>query len=108
MHSTSSNTSRLTVPSGGAGVYGLFGGVSWGTGGSAGARHVQIRLNGSTLLVIEEDPSASNLILSAATLYPLIVGDYVEMTVLQISGGAINAEAFSFSPVFGACRLAAG
>ena len=52
MHDTSSNTSRLTVPSGG-GFYGIGGRIEFAAN-STGRRGIQIRLNGTTVIAREE------------------------------------------------------
>jgi len=78
-HSTSSNTGRLTVPAGLAGLYHIvFHGYTTGTPGSGS--NAGIRLNGTTGIAIgalqSTDTSVGGYMVS--TLYELAVGDYVE------------------------------
>ncbi len=102
MHSTSSNTGRITVPTGGDGVYRCGGHVDWVSNGT-GIREVQIRLNGATVIAYNTmNPlSGTDSILSVNTEYALVAGDYLELLTFQSSGGALNIGAGSaFSPEF--------
>ncbi|KKL07858.1 hypothetical protein LCGC14_2581790, partial [marine sediment metagenome] len=107
IHSTSSNTSRLTVKT--AGKYSIWGNVSWGIN-TTGFRQVWIRLNGSTAIgVVRKAQSESDaIIMQVSAPYDLAVDDYVELVVHQNSGGALNVEAASnHSPEFGMSRIGA-
>ena len=86
-HSTSSNTSRITIPTGKAGKYafGAFG--LWDSSTAGAQRIVAIYKNGvrqKTYVVIPSNVYPSGGI--SVTL-DLAVGDYVEMYVYQDSGG---------------------
>lgn len=102
-HSTSSNTSRLTVPSGGGGVY-IIGGCASFAANATGIRQLSIRVNGTTDIWAVSDTSvtasgAANLALT--TDYRLAAGDYVELVAYQSSGGNLNvSNAGSYSPEF--------
>lgn len=102
MHSTSSNTSRLTVPTGGAGLYLLGGSVAFAAN-STGYRYISIYLNGATHLAINLSPamSGNDHYLAISTLHALSDGDYVELVVAQTSGAAVNVlTAGNYSPEF--------
>lgn len=89
MHSTSSNTSRLTVPSGGAGYYLVIATIEFDTttlaAGQAGQYGVRIRYNGSTVFrtVFDdaEAPADADLVMQVAGIPGMNVGDYVECQV---------------------------
>lgn len=100
IHSTSSNTSRLTCNS--AGTYAITGGVSFDIN-STGYRFVSIRLNGFNILASTTIPATSGNYtnISVTTMYDLAATDYVELVVAQTSGGALNLRNDpSFSPEF--------
>ena len=102
MHDTSSNTGRLTVPSGGGGFYAIGGQIEFASN-STGRRGVQIRLNGSTVIAREESANlgANDHTCTVSTVYQLAAGDYVELMGLQASGGNLNMQATSaYSPEF--------
>lgn len=100
-HSTASNTSRLTVPSGGGGVYHLGASVNFASN-ATGTRAAAIRLNGATTLAnVEVGAQSGTLGLVVSCDYKLSAGDYVEVTVYQASGGSLNVTTnSSFSPEF--------
>ena len=103
MHDTVTNTSRLTVPSGGAGLF-LIGGCIEFAANATGLRGVQIRLNGSTIIAIQEAPSVgagSAHPIAVTTAYQLADGDYLELMGKQSSGGSLNMLATTnYSPEF--------
>lgn len=101
-HSTSSNTSRITIPTGLAGNYDIKGVVRW-EANATGRRELRILLNGTTVLwqITEPTTTATAFFQQIAAEYELDEGDYIELEALQISGGALNVEAASpRSPVF--------
>jgi len=88
-HSTSTNTSRITIPAGFAGYYQLSGFIVMG-GATAGSRtSCYVKKNGSTYLTNSEVPSAANGSTCYLTqiLY-LTAGDYIEVTFYQSTGSA--------------------
>lgn len=108
MHDTSTNTSRITVPSGGGGLYAIGGCIEF-AGSGTGRRGIQIRLNGTTVIAREETGNlgANDHAVTVATVYQLAAGDYVELMGLQASGGSLNMLATSaYSPEFYAHWLA--
>lgn len=99
-HSTSSNTSRLTIPV--AGTYAC--GVALRFASNAtGYRLAGIVLNGATTIVRDVRTTVNGLQTSvaAATLYDFAAADYIEVQVFQNSGGALNVDvANNYSPEF--------
>ena len=90
MHSTVSNTSRITLTTGGR--YLLMGKVQFASN-ATGTRRVRIVLNGITVLAEVQVP-ASNVgvvTLPILTVDTFAAADYVELEVYQDSGGALNA-----------------
>ena len=89
IHSTSSNTSRLTANR--AGKYIISGGMAYASN-STGQRFIAVRVNGATYIDVHEvlNIGANNHSVSISTIYHLNVGDYVELIAYQTSGGALN------------------
>lgn len=109
MHSTSSNTSRITVPTDGGGFYVITGAVEFAAN-ATGFRDLSIRLNGTTIIATTRNISASSTNTSrlvVTTLYPLADADYVELIAIQTSGGALNVNTQAdWSPIFSAVWVA--
>jgi hypothetical protein len=88
-HSTSTNTGRMTIPSGKAGKYLVTGNVTFATN-SSGAREIYLFKNGSfysqVFAVATSAGSSGNAI---PDIVSLAVGDYVELRVEQSSGGSL-------------------
>lgn len=103
MHDTVTNTGRITVPSGGGGLY-LIGGCIEFAANATGLRGAQIRLNGTTVIAVQEAPSVgagSAHPIMVTTAYQLAAGDYVELMGKQSSGGSLNMLATgNYSPEF--------
>lgn len=108
MHDGGSNT-RITIPSGGDGVYMITANISWAA--QSASRLVQIILNGSTQLANQEILLGSSKALgqSIGRLYRLAAGDYVEVKVLQDSGVSLNVEVVAnLSPEFSVAWVGTG
>jgi len=104
VHSTVSNTSRMTVPAGGGGKY-LMGGLISFANNTTGDRGGRIRINGSTDVASQTGPPATSGVdtsdFTITTVYSLSAADYAELMAFQVSGGALNAAASSnYSPEF--------
>lgn len=101
MHDTVTNNSRLTAKT--AGVFLIIGHFTWAAN-ATGTRVVQLRLNGTTVIDEEREApgnSTDNFNQRISTVYALAVNDYVEMMVLQASGGALNVNVnANYSPEF--------
>lgn len=91
MHSTVSNTSRITIPAGEGGMYMISGSLHYAAN-STGIRRAKIRKNGGNDLAVVQDsnPNASNdSRLNPATIARLSGGDYLELVGFQTSGSAL-------------------
>jgi hypothetical protein len=106
-HSTSSNNSRLTVPTGLGGKYLISANVKWTAG--TGYRELALRRNAATLIAVDSREAAPTYgtYQELTTLYQLDAADYVEARVYQESGGgSLNVEvAGNYSPEFMLARL---
>ena len=91
-HSTSTNTSRLTIPSGKGGKYLLSGAVSWGANNST-LRSVKVYKNGSILNQPSQAQGTNDgNITPVSNVYELIATDYLEVYVRQNSGGSLDVQ----------------
>lgn len=101
-HDTSTNNSRLTVPSGQGGTY-LIGGNGGFAANATGLRGFRILLNGTTriadhfMIAVSGGVHGTRAVIS--TLYALAQTDYVEFQQWQNSGGALNTENVANSTV---------
>jgi hypothetical protein len=108
LHSTASNTSRITIPTGEAGKYLIGCNVRWASN-ATGVRSLGVVLNGTTTIAFSlvDIDSAINHAQSLVTMYSLAATDYVEVQVSQTSGGPLNVETLgNFSPEFWAMWMA--
>lgn len=91
MHNPASNNTRITVPSGGGGVY-MIGGQLAYAANSTGERRLDLRINGVTTIAQNRGAAITNIsVVQIVTLYALAAGDYVELGAGQTSGGALDA-----------------
>lgn len=105
IHSTSSNTGRLTCVT--AGRYLISGSVEFASN-ATGYRQLLLRLNGATYLANEVVPANASIATGVTTqrIYPLVATDYVELLVVQTSGGSLNVTAAgNYSPEFAMTRI---
>lgn len=99
-HSTSSNTSRLTIPQ--PGRYRVGGNIRWASN-ATGFRVVYLFLNASTYIAIESRAAVSGgpTDININTEWEFAAGDYVELQGYQSSGGSLNVtSASAYSPEF--------
>lgn len=91
MHDVSTNNSRITIPTGGAGLYLIHSAVSF-SANATGIRRISLNLNGSTVIARQHIAGFTShpTFLSATAFYRLVAGDYVETEVFQDSGGALD------------------
>lgn len=104
MHSTVSNTSRITIATGWGGLY-LFGAVVGWAVGSSNSRGIFILLNAGTILISGPSQLGEGVLASSmetTTLYSCVAGDFFELQVYQNSGGNLATQAGSsqLSPEF--------
>lgn len=97
MHSTASNTSRLTIPSDqyGTALYHISAQLTWA---AAGTRYILIKVNGTTYIAANYTPTAC-LGVRVETTYPLDAGDYVEVVVFPTAGADVKYYE-KYSPTF--------
>lgn len=106
-HSTSSNESRITIPTGLGGKYLIQTKGSMPTAGSAYAATVRIKKNGNDFkannFVV---PTTGEVSFVMSEVHSLSAGDYLTITVLQSSGGTrtLNLGEFGY---FGVTYLGA-
>jgi hypothetical protein len=93
MHSTSVNTSRITIPASKGGVYLILGGAGFAPS-ATGYRQLDIKKNGATTLTTITVPSntggSPTGVFQVHFIVTLAAGDYVELIATQNSGGALN------------------
>lgn len=98
LHSTSVNTSRMTIPSGEGGTYLIVGYIDWAAN-ATGVRQAYLRLSTGSLVltnVIDNAVAGGGTTPQVVTaVYPLAAGEYVEVVASQTSGGALNINANS-------------
>lgn len=109
MHRTDIDTSRITIVT--PGIYLVTGNATW-LNNNAGARELNIRKNGATIVAravqpADPPPGANTTDQSVTTLVQLAAGDFVEFVVRQNSTVALTVTAApEFSPEFSAAWIA--
>lgn len=91
-HSTSTNTSRITVPAGLGGKYSVYAIVEW-PANVTGSREIQVRINGSVAgqtIVDYQNFSSGAFYQSTAGIMELTAGDYIELWCLHSAGVSLN------------------
>jgi hypothetical protein len=109
-HDNSTNSNRMTIPSGKTGYFWVWVNVTWAPN-STGRRICRILKNGSVGFIMEATPT------SAANQEPTIIGgkafaasagDYFELDVFQNSGGNLSVYGGSaYNTQFGTYYLGA-
>ena len=91
-HSTSTNTSRITIPAGKAGYYSISATGAFSSN-STGQRYFAFYKNGSFEQIFGRAAGYSaDTVLSGTVVLNLAVGDYIQIEAFQNSGGALNFE----------------
>jgi hypothetical protein len=107
MHSTTSNTSRITFAV--AGWYYIWGAAVFDAN-ATGVRRLGVRLGGSTYIAATNHTAASAgeaSYLNISTLYYFAATNYIELMAYQNSGGNLDVlYSSSFTPEFSAIKLA--
>ena len=93
-HDTSSNTSRITIPTGKGGKYLLTGATHYSTG-STGYRAIKFKKNGGDFFDINYGAAGAYTGLPITAIVELSVGDYVELITVQNSGGSLDAYKYT-------------
>ena len=86
-HSTVSNTSRITIPSGKGGYYQVNGSIRWDGNDSPGSRLITIYKNGTLFQISALQPNSIDPTQNIQAIMYLVATDYVEIYVYQNSGG---------------------
>jgi len=100
IHSTSTNTGRLTATTAGKYLITMTLGM---TSNATGRRQLSLLLNGATNIgIVEWDTNQNSTTYSVVTtIYDLAATDYVEVVMFQSSGVTLNTiQAGDFSPEF--------
>lgn len=103
MHSTSVNTGRITIPTGGGGKYLIGCVIEWNTAAGGNYRDVRIRNNGTTYhagATTTPIGGAGSPLCAPVGAWAYSAADYAEVVVAQDSGGAINVNSADGSPEF--------
>lgn len=99
MHSTVSNTERITVPSGEGGLYRADATVSFAAN-ATGFRQLIFRVNNTTnynAFAVTNNGAGAATIFTGTKKLVLAAGDYVTCRVYQNSGGALNVTMLEFA-----------
>jgi hypothetical protein len=110
IHDNATNNSRLTAPVNG--VYAVTAEVDW-TPNTTGTRELTLMKNGSTFIADDDRDGISTVFggqsQSVTAQVQLVAGDYVQVGVLQTSGGSLSVmSAGETSPEFSLTWLAPG
>ncbi len=111
MHSTLANTSRLTVPANGDGIYAIAGNALFDTsavGGDTRYYGIRVRIGGATTLTqfgpAEFTMNTYDMALHISAQYSLVATNYVELQIFTTWDLDI-LSAGTYSPAFGATFL---
>lgn len=92
-HSTSTNNSRITIPTGLGGKYRINGVLSW-LNNATGIRRVRLVKNGTTNInLVSMNNNGSSAVVTATTfslILDLVATDYIEVQALQESGSSLS------------------
>jgi hypothetical protein len=102
IHSTVTNTSRLTVPAGMGGLWGIGYTLEWAIAPGAGQRAAWLSINGNTTGRLAYNlpasmPGTDTPAYAGFTTVALNAGDFVELYVYQATGGNVSAATSSNS-----------
>lgn len=92
IHSTVTNTSRLTVPAGMGGYWYFKGSCTIVAGGSAGNRAIWLRKNNADVIGTSIGNGSTNVEVKFETsaVLNLVATDYIELFGFQVSGAGLN------------------
>ena len=111
-HSTVTNTSRITIPSGFAGIYVVAAHIRTGATGWPAGSVMGIQKNGDPVIRSIAFADVAFTSLSTCWVGPVVATDYLEMYVYQSSGGNRTVSGVTagtldpFSPYLSAWHLA--
>ena len=104
-HDNSTNTSRMTIPSGKGGKYLVLGSAYYVTG--SGYRELHVLKNGNIVNYFYGVINTDYEFLTISTIVECIAGDYLELRGYQNSGGALNFNAGADGSFFSVTYLGA-
>jgi len=91
IHSTSSNTSRFTIPTGKGGYWQINPVINWADQSASGVRQLKIYKNGSVIKSSHFYPtSAGTMVATYSIVLSAVAADYFEVYVFQNSGTSVN------------------
>lgn len=88
-HSTSSNTSRITIPSGKGGYYSI-GAIFSYEQNNTGIRQIRLIKNGTFKEYVMYSTASGGPIIGYSSVWDLTVGDYIEVEAYQNSGSTLQ------------------
>ena len=90
-HDNSTNNSRITIPSGQDGTYLIISNITFGNNATGGVR-TKILKNGTDTYASDYAKNIASIgpVVCAMAVMPLVAGNYIETSVYQDSGGALN------------------
>ena len=90
-HSTSSNTSRITIPAGKAGKY-LISGFILFSNNTSGYRRLVVKKNGSDIRELGANTPSTNsfAVITCSLIVDCAVNDYIEWAAYQTSGATLD------------------
>jgi hypothetical protein len=91
-HDTSTNTARITIPTGKGGKYAINAHVEWASN-ATGTRNIYIYKNNTSSLASQfQSSQASDFGMEVNTIASLSAGDYITLQVYQTSGSSLNVN----------------
>ena len=98
MHDTSTNPSRITVPTGMTGVWRITATTSWAAHSNATPRTAELKKNGSAVSRYLAGDRRTSFASTAGfggfdAVLSLTAGDYIELVVSQDAGASVNVQA---------------
>lgn len=93
IHSTVSNTSRMTIPTGWGGVYLITGSVQWTADAAGTYRQTILKVNAATFIAVDSRGGITiniGMESTPTTTYAMAAGDYVELRVKHDKGSNLN------------------
>jgi hypothetical protein len=91
IHSTATNTSRFTIPTGKGGYWQISPVINWADQSAAGVRQLKIFKNGVVVKSSHFYPTSdATMVNTYAYVINVAAADYVEVYVVQTSGGSVN------------------
>jgi hypothetical protein len=108
IHDPVTNNSRLTCKT--AGIYYVFGNISWGTNLTTGTRGLYIRANGTDYIaVVQGNPTTEagkNTIQNIGCIVQLAANEYLELMAFQSQGSSVDVVAAgNYSHEFGMVKV---